>query len=102
MQPSKQSIYNLLAMPRRYVVPLFQRPYVWNKEDHWEPLWEDISAKGYEALLAAREERAVEFAHFMGAIVLNSVPAHGSHLDTRQIIDGQQRLITMQLLLIAL
>lgn len=102
MQPSKQSIYNLLAMPRRYVVPLFQRPYVWNQEKHWEPLWEDISAKAYEALLASREQREVEFTHFMGAIVLNSMPTYGSQLDARQVIDGQQRLITMQLLLVAL
>lgn len=26
----------------RYVVPMFQRPYVWNMKEHWEPLWEDI------------------------------------------------------------
>ena len=21
---------------------MFQRPYVWNMKEHWEPLWEDI------------------------------------------------------------
>ena len=26
----------------RYVVPRFQRPYVWNEEEHWKPLWEDL------------------------------------------------------------
>ena len=25
-----------------FEVPLFQRQYVWSKEQQWEPLWEDI------------------------------------------------------------
>ena len=25
-----------------YQVPLFQRPYVWDEKENWEPLWEDI------------------------------------------------------------
>jgi hypothetical protein len=27
-----------------YQVPLFQRPYVWDEKENWEPLWEDIQA----------------------------------------------------------
>ena len=26
----------------RYVIPIFQRPYVWDEEENWIPLWEDI------------------------------------------------------------
>ena len=26
----------------RYVIPTFQRPYVWNQDDQWEPLWDDV------------------------------------------------------------
>lgn len=25
-----------------YIIPTFQRPYVWTHEDQWEPLWEDV------------------------------------------------------------
>lgn len=28
--------------PQRLVVPLFQRPYVWNEIDQWAPLWQDV------------------------------------------------------------
>lgn len=28
--------------PQRLLVPLFQRPYVWNEELQWEPLWKDL------------------------------------------------------------
>ena len=26
----------------RYVIPTFQRPYVWTQEDQWEGLWDDL------------------------------------------------------------
>ena len=30
---------NIFMQPQRLVVPLFQRPYVWNEERQWEPVW---------------------------------------------------------------
>ena len=27
----------IFMQPQRLVVPLFQRPYVWNEETQWEP-----------------------------------------------------------------
>lgn len=50
----------------RLEVPLFQRQYVWKREDHWEPLWEDIERK-FNEYLEGRKEAPV---HFLGAIVL--------------------------------
>src|SRR5688572_5371537 len=32
----------VFMQPQRLVVPLFQRPYVWNEENQWEPLWNDV------------------------------------------------------------
>jgi hypothetical protein len=32
----------VFMQPQRLVVPLFQRPYVWNQENQWEPLWDDV------------------------------------------------------------
>ena len=40
----------------RYVVPLFQRPYVWNRQDQWEPLWADVRTVA-ERLLTTRARR---------------------------------------------
>ncbi len=41
-----------------YVIPPFQRPYVWNKDDQWEPLWDDVqgAAESYLEALAAQDE----------------------------------------------
>ncbi len=32
----------VFMQPQRLIVPLFQRPYVWNEENQWAPLWGDV------------------------------------------------------------
>lgn len=32
----------VFSLPQLLVVPLFQRPYVWKREEQWEPLWGDV------------------------------------------------------------
>ncbi|MDQ3989038.1 MAG: DUF262 domain-containing protein [Actinomycetota bacterium] len=44
MQAQTLSPAGLFGSHVRYVVPLFQRPYVWTRDDQWNPLWEDIRA----------------------------------------------------------
>lgn len=95
MRPSKQSVFELFDRQRRYVVPLFQRPYVWNREQQWEPLWEDIASKATPA------SEGNPYPHFLGAVVLNQVKVYGKSLDTAEVIDGQQRLTTLQVFLAA-
>jgi hypothetical protein len=85
-------IKTIFGQERRHVVPLFQRPYVWERESQLEPLWEDIRAVA-ERQLAGHPVRA----HFLGAIVLDQVPKPTGQVEVRQVIDGQQRLTTVQL-----
>ena len=83
---------------RQYRVPFYQRPYVWNKADQWGRLWEDIRDKA-ESRLAGN--KAVP--HFMGAVVLEPQKKTGLlGVERHHIIDGQQRLTTMQYVLTAL
>ncbi|WP_198303454.1 DUF262 domain-containing protein [Cellulomonas sp. PSBB021] len=79
----------------RLVVPLFQRAYVWNEEKQWAPLWQDVLAT-YER--SADDDPA---AHFLGAVVLQLRPGALGAIEQREIIDGQQRLTTLQLLIAA-
>jgi hypothetical protein len=96
---------NLFDKPVRYVVPLFQRPYVWEKEKQWKPLWDDISrtAEAFDALVAAgakTENARKEVAkHFLGAVVVQSVTGSSKYIPERFVIDGQQRLTTLQLII---
>ena len=83
--------------PSRLVVPLFQRPYVWSRETQWEPLWQDIVR-----LIEVIENHDPQATHFLGAIVTQQIPIGLGGLPTANVIDGQQRLTTLQLLLDAL
>jgi hypothetical protein len=107
MKADTLTVKEVFSRDIRYVVPLFQRPYVWTKDDHWEPLWEDVVAVS-ERLLAElagvdpeEEVRAEERTppHFLGAVVVDQLKTAVADVDARHVIDGQQRLTTLQLLL---
>ncbi len=99
----------------RYVVPLFQRPYVWNQQDQWEPLWDDVRAvaerllrlwpvlsqpgNGLLAQVANGDLARLVAPHFLGAIVVEQAPTLVGSIQVYHVIDGQQRLTTLQLLL---
>lgn len=89
----------IFMQPQRLLVPLFQRPYVWNEELQWEPLWKDLERVATRLLGSPGTSQAP---HFLGAVVLQQLQTQTSDLQQRTIIDGQQRLTTLQLLLDAL
>ncbi|MGN0076548.1 MAG: DUF262 domain-containing protein [Parafannyhessea sp.] len=76
----------------RFVVPVYQRPYSWGDEQCLQ-LWDDILQCG----------RSREETHFTGSIVTmqdgSTSPAGVAAL---ALIDGQQRITTITLLLVAL
>lgn len=97
MNANAVSLLAVFEKKIRLEVPLFQRQYVWNREQQWEPLWEDISRK-FTEFLEGRREAPV---HFLGAMVLDQKQTPTTHVERRQIIDGQQRLTTLQIFLSA-
>ena len=96
MKPFSRSKFDLFDGTRRYEVPLFQRQYVWNLEDHWEPLWEDIERKFVQRL-----NDSPLTPHFLGAMVLDQRRVFGNAVPVQLVIDGQQRLTTFQIFLSA-
>jgi uncharacterized protein with ParB-like and HNH nuclease domain len=42
MDAGTHTIERIFGAPQRFVIPLFQRPYVWKRSEQLEPLWEDI------------------------------------------------------------
>lgn len=94
MQVGTLAVQHLFEKDVHYSVPLYQRPYVWNEDDQWRPLWEDLQALA-ETIAAGKPARA----HFMGATVQDQPAVPPGQIETRVLIDGQQRLTTLQLLL---
>ncbi|WP_137787682.1 DUF262 domain-containing protein [Sphingomonas sp. 3P27F8] len=98
MKPYTRSIIGLFDGKRRYLIPLYQRQYSWRDNPQLALLWEDIE----RAVARIETDRSSLTAHFMGAIVINQVKTFGAQVQAFEVIDGQQRLTTFQLLLAAL
>jgi hypothetical protein len=91
---------DLFEGKEHYEIPAFQRPYVWNEEDQWAPLWGDVVrvAESYVRAQEAGTEQSTP-QHFLGAVVYESKPAVAGDVTRHVVIDGQQRMTTLQLLL---
>lgn len=74
---------------KRYVIPVYQRKYDW-KYENFQQLYNDLK----KIVIDERDS------HFFGSIVSAVVP-NGSKIEYH-IIDGQQRLTTITLLLLAI
>jgi hypothetical protein len=98
MKATAVPLLELFDRKMRLEVPLFQRQYVWSREQQWEPLWEDVARK-FTDFIEGRLDGPV---HFLGAMVLAQKQTPVVHLERRQVIDGQQRLTTLQILLAVL
>src|SRR4051812_45858988 len=85
-------IFNL---PQHLVVPLFQRPYVWDENEQWLPLWQDVRRLAELRLTNPYSSAA----HFLGAVVVQAQENQTGSLPARNVIDGQQRLTTLELLM---
>ncbi len=108
MQAYTYELKQILTPERRYVIPTFQRDYEWTQQGQWQLLFEDLDtaaerlgqARAFAAATGssrASAEKSVS-PHFLGAIVCDQLPSPAGGLDLRAVIDGQQRLTTLQLL----
>lgn len=77
----------------QFIVPVFQRRYSWRKK-HWEQLWADV--------VTLLDSPLGEDEHFIGAFVSMSSGNRPGARPKYLVIDGQQRLITITLLLSAI
>src|SRR5437763_10748567 len=100
MQANTLTPQRLFEQQVRYIIPVFQRPYVWKIEKQWEPLWADVRAVAEEVFEAKTTATSTDSVppHFLGAVVLDQQPTPSGFITIRHVIDGQQRLITLQLL----
>jgi hypothetical protein len=113
MQPNKVSPLALFSQPLQYLVPIFQRGYVWTIERQIQLLWSDIAERAKElAKYRELEEQARQNGsahmlkqprkHFLGTVIITD---HRSGQPgepvTTEVIDGQQRMTTTQLLALA-
>jgi uncharacterized protein with ParB-like and HNH nuclease domain len=71
----------------RFVVPKYQREYVWKKM-HWADLFDDINTN--------------PAGHFLGSIICINRAEDAYQIQELELVDGQQRLTTLSLLYTAI
>lgn len=91
MDANKSNIYKILDGSKQFLVPVYQRYYSWGYEQ-CERLWNDI----------VKMQKSGKPGHFVGSIVNIAEQAMPTGVQKYMIIDGQQRMTTLTLLLIAL
>ena len=91
------NLQTLFQQPISYQIPQFQRPYAWGKCRQWKPLWEDVRKVAERYLKGERDDKIRP--HFMGAIVLFPQTSKTGEVTKSIVVDGQQRLTTLQLLI---
>ena len=82
----------LLEGSKQFIIPIFQRTYSWEPE-HCQQLWNDILRVGGRPELKS---------HFIGSAVYMPEENSSAAIARWLVIDGQQRLTTLTLLLLAL
>lgn len=90
-----RKIKDLFEKSCQYVVPRYQRDYVWNKTN-WSELISDIK-------FTLNSSNNLQWSHFLGTIVLNNKTDQDNNLANSgitlyEIVDGQQRLTTIYIL----
>lgn len=91
MDATKGNIYSILNGNKQFLIPVYQRYYSWENEQ-CARLWNDI----------VEMQKKGKVGHFVGSIVNIAEQAMPTGVQKYMIIDGQQRLTTLSLLLIAL
>lgn len=81
----------LLEGSKQFIIPIFQRTYSWERS-HCQQLWNDIVRVGRSPDLSS---------HFIGSAVYIPETNVDAAIPRWLVIDGQQRITTMTLLLIA-
>ncbi|WP_394981424.1 DUF262 domain-containing protein [Scardovia wiggsiae] len=91
MDARKGNIYEILNGNRQFLTPVYQRYYGWDIEQCTR-LWNDI----------VEMQKKGRAGHFVGSIVNIAEQVMPTGIQKYMIIDGQQRMTTLSLLLLAL
>lgn len=96
MEASSKSLSGVLQSARRFVIPEYQRPYCWSREEV-QQLWNDLTEAYKEFQEKGRPTEGEEY--FLGPIVVASGKDKETGATVADVVDGQQRLTTIHALL---
>src|SRR5688572_15388718 len=92
MKASDELFSKLMDGSKQFIIPVFQRDYSWTEDDCVQ-LFNDVLAAG---------QGDNDTRHFIGSIVYIDSGDSGAGFSKWLLIDGQQRMTTISLLVLAL
>ena len=92
MDAKSVTLSDILPGEGQFIIPVFQRYYSWLKTD-WDILWDDITS--------IMEDDDPRYTHFIGPMIVFR-ETYPYDIARFMVVDGQQRLITLTVLLCAL
>lgn len=101
MRSDVRPLNSVLSQRQQWVVPVYQRHYEWEtSQDRQIPkLWDDLRDKALEFL----DKQRTPFPHYFGAIIFSEPPNQPFGVVPQCfLVDGQQRITTFQLTLVAI
>lgn len=93
LSANKEKLQSFMMGTNQFVIPFFQRSYVW-KVENWNELWENITDEFREIQNGNNNSE-----HFIGTVIIKQKESQRVGALEYDLIDGQQRLTTVCLLL---
>lgn len=109
MDPRPERVNHYTSGSNIYQIPVFQRNYEWD-EEKWFYLWNDIKELYNSAVFNMKQDSSLTIenalkkrTHFIGSILSRALSPLGGGLGHKYtVIDGQQRLVTLFVILAAI
>ena len=92
-------------MPYQWRIPVYQRHYAWNAEEEYGPtnlFWDVVKDQAKKRLDAQDPDDKKPAPHYFGAVLVESKPESLSSFMPHDVVDGQQRLTTLNVALFSL
>ena len=97
---NRKTVGEWLSLPVEWRIPVYQRHYAWNAEMESGPV--HLFWKTVEEHVHARLNGEPRFPHYLGAVLVEPKTAREATIMQYDVVDGQQRLTTIQIALLAL
>ena len=97
---NRKTVGEWLSLPFEWRIPVYQRHYAWNAEMESGPVhlfWSTVEEHAH-----ARLNGEPRFPHYLGAVLVEPKTAREATIMQFDVVDGQQRLTTIQIALLAL
>lgn len=107
MRASLRTIVDIIGEPStKFVIPIFQRVYSWST-NQCDELFKDVmraasNANGEAGIADGVEREAQSEGHFLGTVLIARADEAADGSTQIELIDGQQRIVTTTLLLLAI